>query len=399
MHLSSRKVSVNIGRAIKEYEVIEEPYAHILVETNKELHGWLSKHRECTSERLLLNPYHGCSVGCFFCYTKGYDFGYFKLCQEEKVVTVFKDFDRRVASQLDEIKIASCGYLSPVSELFSELNNKYQITERIIKEFIKRNIPIEFITKEVISKEVLELLKQQRHSFGQVSILTLKEGLRKRLMKKGATTEQLLGNIRSLAKSGIYAVCRIDPILPFLNDQKEELRDLIKRVRDEGASHIIASCLDIPKIMYQETLNYIKIFGISIFYEYKKLYQESIKNCLHADINYRKRIFSFLRETCDKNNISFALCMEFEMVKDKIRGLNQEFMSSENCEGINIPIYIKRGKYFEPIADCLGNCLNCQEAKCGLRELSQGNEDGEKCWKLSDYKRWSKSINENYRLF
>ncbi|MDI6786602.1 MAG: hypothetical protein QMD92_07825 [bacterium] len=394
----NKRVAVNIGKTTKEYEVIKEPTPHILVNTNKELHGWPNKHRECTAERFLLNPYNGCSTDCFFCYTKGYDWGYFKLFAKERVVTVFKDFDHKVASQLDKLKIASCGYLSPVSDPFSKLNNKYRLSEKIIKEFVDRNIPIEFITKEIVSQEVIEFLKSQKHSFGQVSILTLDESLRKKLMGEGATTEQLFGNLRRMSKNKIFAVCRIDPILPYINDQKEKLKEVIKRAKDEGISHVVASCLDIPKAAYNQIMNYVKNIGLSIYYDYKKLYTEIIVNNFNAEINYRKRLFCFLRETCDKYNLSFALCMEFELNKEKVVGLNREFMSSENCEGINIPIYIKKGSKFEPATDCLGNCLNCKKIKCGIIELSKGNFKEEKRWRLSDYRRWSENINENYHL-
>lgn len=387
-----RKVRVSVGKDVKEHGVIEEPFFHILVKTKKELHGWLNKYRECTAERLLLNPYNGCSNDCFFCYTKGYDWGYFRLFEREKVVTVFEDFDRRVASQLDELRVASCGYLSPVSDPFSKLNNKYHLSEKIIKEFVVRNIPIEFITKEAISQRAIELLKSQSHSFGQVSILTLRESLRKKLMKEGATTEQLFGNLERLAKSNIFAVCRIDPILPYINDQKEELREIIIKAKGKGVTHIVASCLDIPKSTYGGIIDYIKNFGLGLNNDYKKLYTEVMGNSLHAEINYRKRLFCFLRETCDKYGLSFALCMEFELNKGEVIGLNREFMSSDNCEGINIPVYIKQGNCFEPAADCLGNCLSCSQAKCGILELSTGNEKGEKRWKLNDYKRWSKKM-------
>jgi len=82
--------------------------------------------------------------------------------------------------------------------------------------------------------------------------------------------------------------------------------------------------------------------------------------------------------------------MEYELIDGKPKGLNQEFMSSINCEGINIPIYHRVGKGFEPIVDCQGACLNCQEAICGINDLAMGKEaNSKKDWKLKDYRRWS----------
>jgi DNA repair photolyase len=340
---------------------------------------------------LLINPYNGCSVDCFFCYTKGFNWGYFKTFFEQKIVTVSKDFDRSVSEQLDSINVASCGYLSPVTDPFQLLNLKYKLSEKILKEFVNRNIPIEFITKEKISDEAIELIKQQPHSFGQVSILTLNEDLRKILVPEGATTSELIDNLYKLSNADIYAVCRIDPVLPFINDKRQELKDLISAAIDAGANHIISSCLDIPKLIYDYVIQNIKqYFGNAIAYDYRKLYHESIDNYINADINYRKRLFDFLREECDRQGVTFALCMEYELIDGKPKGLNQEFMSSTNCEGMNIPIYIRVGKSFKPIANCNGACLNCKEAICGINDLAMGKkEDSKKDWRLKDYRRWS----------
>jgi len=100
----------------KDYKIIDKPQRHILISTKKELHGWWPGKRECTSERMLINPYNGCGIGCFFCYSLAFP-GYFQIFREKGVITVAKDFDKSIAKQLDSINVASCGYLSPVTDL------------------------------------------------------------------------------------------------------------------------------------------------------------------------------------------------------------------------------------------------------------------------------------------
>ena len=80
------------------------------------------------------------------------------------------------------------------------------------------------------------------------------------------------------------------------------------------------------------------------------------------------------------------------MENGEIEGLNRYFMSSVNCEGIDIPLYKRRGGKFYPICDCKGNCLNCQTALCGIEDLAMAHPDSKKDWKLKDYKRWSTMI-------
>ncbi|TET81846.1 hypothetical protein E3J38_03210 [candidate division TA06 bacterium] len=75
-------------------------------------------------------------------------------------------------------------------------------------------------------------------------------------------------------------------------------------------------------------------------------------------------------------------------------GLNSEFMSSTNCEGIDIPIYVRDGDKFKSATDCKGNCLSCADASCGIEELAMARSpDTKKVFKLADYRRWSRFIN------
>lgn len=382
------KVTVNKH----EYQVIEEPDRHIVVPSRKELHGWWRGKRECTAERMLINPYNGCGIGCFFCYSLAFP-GNFQIFREKEVVVVAKDFDRILAQQLDSIDIAFPGYLSPVTDPFQPLNEKYRLSEKIIKVFVERNIPIEFITKAEVPQQAVDLIKLQRHSFAQVSILTLNENLRKKLVPGGASTYTLFENLEKLAREGIFCVCRIDPIFPYLTDNKRELEDLIEKARSSGSPHIVASILDIPSRIEKEVFSTIKvIFGVGMERDYRRLYQERINGYLHAQIDYRKRVFDFLRNICEKKKLTFALCMEYELIDGEARGLNREFMSSRNCEGINIPLYARKGSVFYPLTSCTGDCLFCIDPECGIEDLAMGREGAKKDWKLKDYRRWSGMI-------
>ncbi|MCM8833114.1 MAG: radical SAM protein, partial [Candidatus Omnitrophica bacterium] len=217
---------------------------HIKIKSGKKIHNWYPGKRECTSERILLNPYIGCEVGCFFCYALSYP-GNFQKARKEKVIFVYENFVENLKEQIEKINLAFCGYLSPITEPFQSLEKIYHLSEKTIELLIEKNIPVEFITKEKVPDSVVEKIKTNQHSFGQVSILTPYEEVRKKLMKKGATTSQLFKNIEKLSKSGIHCVCRIDPIIPFITDNKKDLILLIKRAVDSGVNHIVASVMDI----------------------------------------------------------------------------------------------------------------------------------------------------------
>lgn len=386
------EIKVEHGTSSAVYKVNKDPVPHIIKkDSKKKLHGWWPGKRECTAERLLINPYNGCNHDCFFCYAHTFR-GYFEAYAKHNIVTVFEDFDESVARQLDRLDIACAGYLSPVTDPFQPINSRYKLSEKIIKAFVERNLPIGIATKGEISNDAISLLKTQEHSFGQVSILTINEDLRKFLVPNGKSTETLFTNLQRLATMRIHAVCRIDPIIPLITDNDVALSELVKRAALAGANHVIASCLDIPVKSKNKIIEGASRINHQVKNYYNKLYSEKIGGYLHANSSYRKRLFLRMRKICDKMGLTFALCMEYELQNGVVKGLNSEFMSSTNCEGIDIPIYFRNGDRFLPAVDCRGNCLNCDYALCGITDLAMGRNRKKGDWRLEDYHRWAKEL-------
>jgi len=385
-----RTIDWRTGSGLRTYDVIEAPTPHILIDSRKELHGWWRGKRECTAERLLTNPYNGCTVHCFCCYALALP-GYFQLFRRQGIAIVCRDFDRVVGRQLDGLGVASCGYLSPVTDPFQPLESRYHLSRKIIEQFVRRNIPVEFVTKCRIPGGIIGLIGQHPHSFGQVSILTDREDLRRRLMTGGATTEELFGNLKALADAGIHAVCRIDPIIPLVTDNLDDLDRLVLRAADAGAKHMVASVMDVPRGMAGEIFAHLDAIRPGVSVRIRRLYREVIDGVRHADLEYRRRIFSRLREVCDRAGVTFALCMEYRLENGRPEGLNRQFASSTNCEGIDIPVYVRSGERFEPAADCSGACLTCREPVCGIEDLAMGRpETTRRDFTLRDYRRWSR---------
>lgn len=365
---------------------VQHPVPHLLRFSKKQIHGWWHGlepygRRDCTAERLLLNPYNGCQHGCFFCYARAY-------WKDRDALVVFRDFDRHVAEQLDRLSVASCGYLSPVTDPFQPIDAHYHLSENLIRVFLERNIPIEFVTKGELSWEILELMRTQRHSFGQVSILTLREELRRIFVPGGAPTPVLFRNLEMMASLGIFAVCRLDPVFPYVNDDVEEMEALLSKAAKSGARHVVASCLDIPLFCLSEILDGIDRIEPGLSERYKVLYTERLGSYLHADITYRHRLFSLLRGICQRLGLTFALCMEFAIGCSgrhaSCEGLNRYFMTSLNCEGVDVPLYIRDGTKFRPVSGCRGACLGCGAPSCDIEDLPRAG-----AWKLQDYLRWS----------
>lgn len=379
-------------------DVISDPWPHLLSSTKKELHGWAPGKRDCTAERLLINPYNGCSHDCGFCYAHALP-GRFATFVQHGVVSVWSDFARQVAEQLDSLLVASCGYLSPVTDPFQPVDRRYGLSVAVIREFVRRGLPVEFVTKAEVPDEALAAMQGHAHCFGQVSLLTLDERLQRALVPGGPAPAVLLGNLRRMRQAGLYAVARIDPVVPGLTDDPDLLRRLVFAARDAGAQHIVASCMDLPLTSRKRTLDRLAIAvpgpdRAAFQRRFEGLYRERIGTSQHAAEGYRRDLFGFLRGLATEAGLTFALCMEY--VAPAVRGglpvgLNLEYATSRNCEGLDVPLYVRAGpdEPFRPVPGCDGACLWCGRetaaATCGLPELAGGG-----AWGIADYRRFGR---------
>jgi len=348
---------------------LEHPVRHRKAEAGKTVvHGWYfpfsSGRRECSSERILINPYNGCSVNCPFCYTRAY-WSHFADWNQNGTVTVFEGIDRKLSKELSQLYCASCGYLSPVTEPFQRpLEQEYRLSERCIDVFLDLDLPVEFVTKagSMIPVRILDRMAEHRYGdcFCQFSLLSLDDSVRACFSPGGSTPDEQLAAASRSAERGLYTVVRVDPILPGITDGASDLEALVEASKLSGCRHIIASVCDVSVRNMGDVLRAVDSFSPTAGRLWRKIYTERIGASYHAEEGYRRRVFTLLKELCGKQGLTFALCMEFSSPPG-CSGMNQHYMTSRVCEGKEIPLYRRASlrEKFKPVSGCNGDCLSC----------------------------------------
>jgi DNA repair photolyase len=387
---TGRHIAISFGGSEKRCEIIEDPSPHILVDSEKRVHGWKfydyqdGGHRECSQERLLVNAYSGCwqggARGCAFCYTRAL-WGYFRAFWERGVATVFRDFDKKVLGQISRLQACPALYLSPVTDPFMDLEEKYGLNKRIIEGALEVNLPCEFITKMGGNllrwrgyRDLVRRMGEHPHCFAQFTIYA-REEVRRRLSPGSSPVAEQLEAMELCRDEGLYTVCRLDPFIPHLTDTEEDFRAIAADAADAGASHLVASCIDVPRGMGEDLLPLFARLSGELGEgrpeaDYRRLFRENIRGDLNAAEGYRREKFSLLADVCRDEGLTFSVCMEFKVGEGgEVSGFNEEFMTSPSCEGAVVPIYVRGdlGSPFHPLRGCNGNCLSHAkgEGECG----------------------------------
>uniref|UniRef100_A0A7C3J532 Radical SAM protein n=1 Tax=Candidatus Methanomethylicus mesodigestus TaxID=1867258 RepID=A0A7C3J532_9CREN len=365
--------------------IAEMPIPHILTPARKTIiHGWhfplSSGRRECSSERILLNPYSGCSVECPECYARAYG-GAFSLWNKSGIITVKIDIAERLQRELSRLRWAACGYLSPVTDPFQTLESAYHLSEACIDTFLDLDLPVEIVTKrgESVPVRVLERMADHPygHCFCQYTVLSLEREVQLFFAPGGSSPNSQLDAMRLSSELGLFTILRIDPILPGINDGAQAIEQLVQAAKERGCKHVIASFCDLNLRTKKQVFDSVGRYDESIRAYWRSLYDERQGSGIHAKLGYRLEKAELLRSICNKYGLTFALCMEFAFTEGKYEGLNSRFMTSSSCEGKQVPMYSRESltEKFRPVKGCTGACLNCAKIKkpppCGKPELAK----------------------------
>ena len=354
---------------------------HVMEATKKipPLHDFPYKppKRECP-RRLLCSPYKGCLHQCKYCYAihnPRYGVGTKNI--------VFTNYVEAVQRQIKRMPIVFPLYMSQDTDPFQQpIERHYRIIKRLTEYLVEKHLPFVYITKDYSAVDVLDITNGYDLYFVQFTITTLDEDIRKIFEPYSSPINARFKALEQFSETGCYTVVRIDPILPYITDDKNQLHELVSKAKEHGANHIITSICDIGHGVWQRGLKNAvhKYGGKELAKMWQKLYwnRGSLIYGNWAEEKYRINILRGIRELAVKNGISFAACQENvnrsttgNVVRKHV--LNYNFMTSPICEGYPLPSVRQKRvqtEKFEPIKDCTSDCLVCRATPpCGFLHM------------------------------
>ncbi|GAG04790.1 unnamed protein product, partial [marine sediment metagenome] len=266
--------------------------------------------------RFLLNPYRGCTHKCLYpCYTCAFSSfnSYYRLFWEKDIPTVVINFPEILIKELDDpnLKFAAWGYLSPTTDPFQKpLEPHYELTYKIMKILIEKELGFEFITKSVPGKKAINLLQGYPYVFGQFTITSNDEEFRKIFEPGTVPYEDRFEAMKNVHDAGIPVILRYDPVEPLFNDNEEIIKDVFSRAYNNGARHVIFSISDKNARYWDVFEDNLRKHQFGHFInDLKSIYIDKQAGELHAEIKYREQIIEKAITIANKIGLTFALCM------------------------------------------------------------------------------------------
>ena len=256
-----------------------------------------------------MNLYRGCSYGCIYCDSRS-DSYHIKNFDEIK--------SKENALQILEEELASKQYRGVVSfgtlsDPYNALEEEYKITRGALELINKYGFGVSIDTKSDLVLRDIDLLKEIQKNNNviiKISITTYEDELARVLEPKVISSTKRFEVLKTLRENGIYAGVLMTPVLPFITDSEDNIRNMVRIASLNKANFIYTKMgMTLRSNVHDYYYEHIEELYKGLSSDYKCVYGNSL---VCNPLRYPDLLEFFVKE-CNRYHL---LCDMSEIIKD-----------------------------------------------------------------------------------
>lgn len=186
-----------------------------------------------------MNIYRGCTHGCIYCDSRSECYGMTYTFEDIEVKTnAVSLLEQSLAKKREKCMITTGAMTDPYMPLEEKLGN----TRRCLEIIKKYGFGVCILTKSDLILRDIDLIKsihEQTKCVVQMTLTTYDEELCRKLEPHVCTTKKRFEVLCELQKAGVPTIVWMTPILPFINDTKENIDGLLGYCKEAKVKGIL----------------------------------------------------------------------------------------------------------------------------------------------------------------
>lgn len=250
-----------------------------------------------------MNLYRGCSHGCIYCDSRSncYRIDNFDIVKgKENALQILEQ-------ELYKKREKGVVGIGAMSDTYNPLEKEYELTRGALRLLLKYGFGVSIDTKSDLILRDIDLLKEinsKNDVIVKFTITTPKDELAKIIEPRVCVSYRRLQAIKTLSDNGIFVGVMLNPVLPFITDKEEDIKELVRLASENGAKFIHTymgmTLRENQRDYYFEKLD--KYFS-GLKQKYMRCYGARY-NC--KAINYKK-LYKVFTEECKKYGILYKM--------------------------------------------------------------------------------------------
>lgn len=184
-----------------------------------------------------MNIYRGCSHGCIYCDSRS-DCYHVERFDE---VRAKENSALLLEKELSSKKKTGVIGTGAMSDPYNPFEKTYELTREALKVINRNEFGVAIATKsDLISRDIDILKAIMAHSpvLAKITVTAAQDELSRKVEPHAPTSSERFKAIEALAKEGVFVGVLLMPVLPFIEDNTENIEAIIKMACDSGAKFI-----------------------------------------------------------------------------------------------------------------------------------------------------------------
>ncbi len=246
-----------------------------------------------------MNLYRGCQHQCIYCDSRSECYQIENFSDVLVKVNAIELLRKELARKRVKGTVGTGSMNDPYMPLEKQLN----LTGRALEVIAEFRFPVHVVTKSDLVLKDLETLREIKRVYAAVSftITTADDELGKKLEPGAPLVSQRFRAMEVLAANGILTGVTLMPVLPFLEDNSENIAQIVTRAHASGAAYIVPwfgmSLRDRQRAYYYDKLDVL-------FPGLRQKYEKQFGDQYHCPTNNAGELETVFNELCRQYGIA-----------------------------------------------------------------------------------------------
>lgn len=248
-----------------------------------------------------MNLFRGCTHGCIYCDSRS---KCYQMNHEFEDVEVKENGISLLEESLKRKRKKCMIGLGSMTDPYIKEELRLNYTRQALEIVNKYGFGVTLITKSANVLRDLDLFKEinsKAKCVIQMTLTTYDEKLCKKIEPNVSTTKERVEVLKILRDEGIPTVVWLTPILPFINDTKENILGILNYCKEAKVLGII--CFGMGLTLREGNREYFYSQLDKKFPKLKERYIREYRNNYVANSRNNKKLMCLFHEFCEQNSI------------------------------------------------------------------------------------------------
>ncbi len=253
-----------------------------------------------------MNIYKGCCHGCIYCDSRS---SCYQIVDFDRV-RIKENAIEIIRKELQSKRKKGVIGTGAMSDPYNPFEGKYKLTRQALKLIDEYRFGIGIATKSNLITRDIDLLKRiQSHSpmIVKMTITTFDDKLCKKIEKNICTSNERFKAIKELSDNNIYTGVLLMPLLPFINDNEENIKNIIRKAYECGAKFVFTYGLGVTLRKNQREYYLEQLRKIFPKENLDKVYMETFGERYENPSPNSTHLWHIFKCECEKYNILYKM--------------------------------------------------------------------------------------------